>query len=248
MKKYSILLLILLFTGYQAHSQVLISLLFGDKLNSEYVEFGLDGGADFSSLKGISSNTSPNFYLGFYFDFTIKKNPQWVFNTGVIVKSTMGAEDIAVYSLNNPDLDDAFEGGSVQRKINYFNVPLVIKRKFGDHFSTGVGTMLGLRYKAHDVFTNKVIDKEDLTYELDIKDQTTHLDAGLMGVINYKLMSKLGMNIHVKYYYGLVNINKNDAEGKQYNRSVYLGVGIPIGSRKNKKVEATDNNTAEKTN
>jgi hypothetical protein len=237
-----------MFTGYQAHSQVLISLLFGDKLNSEYIEFGLDGGADFSSLKGISSNTSPNFYLGFYFDLTYKKNPKWVFNTGVIVKSTMGAEDIAVYSLNNSDLDAAFEGGSVQRKINYFNVPLIIKRKFGDHFSTGIGTMLGLRYKAHDVFTNTIVEKEDLSYELNIKDQTTDLDAGLMGVINYKMVSKMGMNIHLKYYYGLVNINKNETEGKQYNRSLYLGVGIPIGRGKSEKVKDTETTTTEKTN
>ncbi|MCX7549399.1 outer membrane beta-barrel protein [Xanthomarina sp. F2636L] len=235
MKRYFILLSLCLLASYQAQSQVLISLLFGDKLNSEYIEFGLDGGADFSSLEGISSNMGPNFYLGFYFDMNIKKSPDWIFNTGVIVKSTMGAEDIAVYSLNNPDLDAAFEGGSVQRKINYFNVPLVIKRKFGDRFYLGAGTMLGLRYKAHDLFTNRVIDKEDLSYKLDIKDQTTALDAGLMGSINYKLMSKMGMNINLKYYYGLVNINKNPVEGKQYNRSIYLGVGIPIGSGKNKK-------------
>ncbi|TYA56686.1 outer membrane beta-barrel protein [Formosa maritima] len=246
MKKHSILLIILLFSGYQTHSQVLISLLFGDKLNSENIEFGLDGGADFSSLKGISSNTSPNFYLGFYFDINIKKNPQWVFNTGVIVKSTMGAEDIAVYSLNDADLDAAFEGGSIQRKINYFNVPLVIKRKLGNHFYGGLGTMLGLRYKAHDVFTNKVKDKEDLNYKLDIKDQTTALDAGLMASVNYKILTNMGMNINLKYYYGLVNINKNDAEGKQYNRSVYLGIGIPIGSGKNKKDKEVETPSIEK--
>lgn len=235
MKKHIVFLLLLLFAGFQVHSQVLISLLFGDKLNSEYIEFGLDGGVDFAGLDGISSKLGSNFYLGFYFDMNIKKSPDWFFNTGVIVKSNMGAKDLEVYSLDNPDLDIAFEGGSVKRRINYFNVPLVIKRKFGDHFYTGLGTMLGLRYKAHDIFTNKVIDKEDLSYKLDIKNQTTALDAGLMASINYKLMSKMGMNMNLKYYYGLVNINKNETEGKQYNRSVYLGVCIPIGSGKNKK-------------
>ena len=248
MKKYTTLLFILLFTGFHAQSQVLISLLFGDKLNSEYIEFGLDGGVDFASLNGISSNTSTNFYLGFYFDLTIKKHPEWIFNTGVIVKSNMGAEGIAVYNLNDADLDAAFEGGSIQRRINYFNVPLVLKRKLNDHFYVGAGTMLGLRYKAHDIFTNKVIDKEDLTYKLDIKDQTTALDAGLLASINYKLLSKMGMNINLKYYYGLVNINKNDAEGKQYNRSIYLGVGIPIGAGKKKKETEADTTSKVETN
>ena len=45
-------------------------------------------------------------------------------NTGVIVKSSMGADELPVYSLGNPDLDNAFNGGKISRKINYFNVPI----------------------------------------------------------------------------------------------------------------------------
>ncbi|MCX7549127.1 porin family protein [Xanthomarina sp. F1114] len=248
MKRYFILLFILVLTSSKVQSQVLISLLFGDKLNSENIEFGLDGGANFPYLKGTPSQISSNFYLGFYFDINIKQNPKWVFNTGVIVKSTLGAEDIEVYSLNNPELDASFESGSIQRKINYFNVPLVIKRKLGQRFYLGMGTMLGLRYKAHDVFTNKVVDNDDLSYSLDIKDQTTALDAGLMASINYKLMSNMGMNLNLKYYYGLVNINKVEAQGKHYNRSIYLGVCIPIGSGKSKKAREKEASSAGETN
>jgi hypothetical protein len=35
------------------NSQVLISLIFGDKLNSPKVEFGLEGGANFSTITNL---------------------------------------------------------------------------------------------------------------------------------------------------------------------------------------------------
>ena len=248
MKKQVALWVIILLTGYQAQSQVLISLIFGDKLNSPNVEFGLEGGVNFSGLEGIPSNYMSNFDLGFYFDININKEVLWKFYTGVIVKSTMGSKDIAVYSLDNTELDELFEGGSVQRKINYFNVPLVIKRQIHGGFYGGLGVMLGLRSKAYDYFLQDIESKDDLTYKVNIKDNVAHLDAGLLAGLSYDLGNKpKGMSLHIKYYYGLVNINNNDAEPKQYNRSIYLGVGIPIGgvSKKDKTKDAAKDATTD---
>ena len=111
-------MLVVFFCFQEAQSQVLMSLIFGDKLNSPNIEFGLEGGANFSSISNLDSNYRTDFNLGFYFDFNMK-NPSWIFNTGVIVKSTMGAKDIAVYSLNDEKLDAVFAEGSVKRTINY---------------------------------------------------------------------------------------------------------------------------------
>src|SRR6478609_5579977 len=111
----------------QAKGQVLISLLLGDKLNSGKIEFGLDGGINYPTIRGLEGGAMRgNFNIGFYFDFKLK-NPQWMVHTGVLVKSSMGTDHLPVYSLNNPDLDNAFSGGEVQRKINYFNVPIAMK-------------------------------------------------------------------------------------------------------------------------
>jgi hypothetical protein len=52
MKKY-LLIIGILFSGYTAEAQVIISLLFDDKLNSGKVEFGLDGGLNLASIDGI---------------------------------------------------------------------------------------------------------------------------------------------------------------------------------------------------
>lgn len=221
-----------LFFIYTADAQVLISLLLGDKLNSNKIEFGLDGGLNLSSIQGMNQgDMAGRFNLGFYFDFKLK-DPSWMFHTGVIVKSTMGAKGLPVYSLGNPDLDNAFANGSVDRRLNYFNVPILMKYRFTNKFSVEGGVMLGLMNKSIDLFTKKVVDKDDLTYKLDIKDQYHPIDAGLMAGVGYRLMGGNGMNLAIRYYLGLIDITKDDLAPNQYNQSLYFSVGIPIGAGK----------------
>jgi len=237
MKKY-FLVMGLLFLVSIARTQVLISILLGDKLNSGKIEFGLDGGANWSSIKNLDGAKSlTGFNLGFYFDFKLK-NPSWMLNTGVIVKSNMGADELPVYTLGDPDLDNAFSGGKISRKINYFNVPIMMKYTFDNHIYLKAGTQLGLRYKAFDEFKNSVNDEDDLKHKVDIKDQFHPLDAGLAVGAGYRLMKGNGMNIGLQYYLGLIDIRVDDSSPDQYNRVLYLTVGIPIG--KNPKKKKTD--------
>jgi outer membrane protein with beta-barrel domain len=234
---------IIFFTGFifcmlTGHSQVLISILLGDKLNTGKIEFGLDGGANWSTIKNLDGAKSlTGFNLGFYFDFKLK-NPSWMLNTGVIVKSNMGADELPVYPIGNSTLDNAFIGGKITRKINYFNVPIMMKYSFKNHIYTKAGIQLGLRYKAVDEFKNSISDEDDLEYKLDIKDQFHPLDAGLAFGAGYRLMKGNGMNIGVQYYLGLIDIRVDDSSPNQFNRVFYLTAGIPIG--KNPKKKKTD--------
>src|SRR5215203_411579 len=237
MKKY-ILIPAFVFFGFASNSQVLISILLGDKLNSGKIEFGLDGGFSWSTISNLEGAKSlRTFNLGFYFDFKLK-NPSWMLNTGVMVKSSMGADELPVYSLGNPDLDNAFAGGKIARKINYFNVPIMMKYSFKNHIYLKAGTQLGLRYKAVDEFKNSINDEDDLKYKLDIKDQFHPLDAGLAFGAGYRFMKGNGMNIGLQYYLGLIDIKIDDSTPNQFNRALYLTVGIPIG--KNPKKKKTD--------
>ena len=221
----------ILFGIQSINSQVLISLVFGDKLNSPKLEFGLEGGANFSTISNLEgAKNRTDFNLGFYFDFMLK-NPAWTVNTGVIVKSTLGANDLPVYSLNNAELDNAFAGGHVDRKIGYFHVPIMIKYKFDNHIYVKAGTQLGLLAKANDIFINNY-DSENLEYKNNIRDQIHVIDAGLAIGAGYRLMGGNGMNIGVNYYYGLVTVMKGDSNPNQYNRSFYITAGIPIGKGK----------------
>jgi hypothetical protein len=232
MKKILLASAIFLYT-FTASGQVLISLLFGDKLNSGNVEFGLDGGINFMTLPGVNgSSSATGLNLGFYFD--IKTKSKYLIHTGVIVKSPMGASGITPYFLNDPNLDNAFDGGEVKRNLRYFNVPFEIKRVFPNRFSVEGGIMLGLMNKAFDEFTQSVNKSDDLTYKLYNRNAYHPLDAGLIAGAGYRLMGGNGMNLGIRYYYGLVDITIDDSGDNVYNRSLYLTVGIPIGAGKAK--------------
>ena len=238
-KKY---LIISLLVGMQsASSQVLISLLFGDKLNSPRIEFGLEGGVNFSNISNFGgADSRANFNLGFYFDYKLK-NPSWLVSTGVIVKSTMGANGLAIYPLNDTNLDAAFAAGEIDRKIKYFNVPITIKYKINQNIYVKSGVQLGLLSKAYDEFKSDYRG-ENLTYKNNIRDQLHVIDAGIALGTGYRLLKGNGMNLGVNYYYGLVSVNKGDTSPNQYNRSFYITAGIPIGKGKaaHKRTEKED--------
>ena len=230
MKKFY-LIISLFVCMHSASSQVLISLLFGDKLNSPRVEFGLEGGVNFSNISNLEgSDSRVNFNLGFYFDYKLK-NPSWLVSTGVIVKSTMGANGLPIYPLNDANLDAAFAAGTIDRKIKYFNVPITIKYKINQNIYVKSGVQLGLLSKAYDEFKNDY-EGENLTYKNNIRDQLHVIDAGIALGTGYRLLKGNGMNLGLNYYYGLVSVNKGDISPKQYNRSFYVTAGIPIGKGK----------------
>ncbi|HEY5919524.1 MAG TPA: porin family protein [Chryseolinea sp.] len=236
-----IALLVLVLAGYSSHAQVLISLLLGDKLNTGKIEFGLDGGVNYPSIRGLEGGEARStFNIGFYFDIKLKDSA-WMVHTGVLVKSTMGESNLPVYTLGDPDLDNVFAGGQVQARINYFNVPIMMKYKFNRRIYAEAGIMPSLRAKAYDIFTAE--NNGDLEYKLETGDKYHRLDFGLIAGVGYRLMGGNGMNLGVRYYLGLVDITIDDTTPDQYNSSLYLSVGIPIGAGKAK--AKSQNNTTE---
>jgi hypothetical protein len=227
--KYILFLLVLfsLINVHEAKSQILISILLGDKLNTGKLEFGLEGGFNRSYLPGISNTKGlNNFHLGFYFDYKVKNN--WYINTGVRVKSSTGARELTPYSLDDADLDTVFFDGHVTRKINYFYVPLHAKYMFAKGFFVNLGFQVGLRYKAMDMFYNTYRDKDDVEFTNGIRNNTTVFDFGLSGGAGYKFQGT-GMSLGITYYQGLVDIMKGDEENT-VNSTFYIYVDIPIGS------------------
>ena len=213
-----------------AQSQVIISLLFGDALNTGRIEFGLDGGVNLASLRGLEDAGSLRTWnLGFYFDIKLD-NPAWMVHTGVIVKSTMGAEDQPPYPLGDATLDSLFEGGHVTTRLRYFNVPIMMKYRWPNHLFVEGGGMAGLLYQAKDEFFTAVEDEDDLTHERDVEDDYDRLDAGLIVGVGYRLLGGDGMNLGVRYYHGLVDVSGDGGLPARYNRSWYFTVGIPIGA------------------
>ena len=223
----TLFLIFLLPIAGAAHSQVLISLLFGDDLNTGKVEFGLEGGATFSTINGLEgAEYNSGFNLGFYFDIKLKN--KWSLATGVMVKSPWGAKGLPTYALGDAELDSVFAGGSVERRLNYFNVPIMAKYSFGRVFAMA-GPQLSLGYKAADVFTRDVKEDEDLSYRLENRSLYRAIDAGVCAAAGVRLQKGYGMNVLLRYYQGLTEIRKDPVGAAQTNQGWHLLVGIPIG-------------------
>jgi len=227
MRKYFIVLGLLLF-ALNVQSQVLISLLLGDKLNSGGLEFGLEGGINLSKVSGFDANKSLRaFNLGFYFDIRLKN--QWYLNTGVLVKSKLGMDQLSAADLNFLQAEVYEQEGDYSQVMNYFLVPALTKYRFKNHLYIEGGVQFGLMTNAWVEFNSDVEGKKARIREYN-KDMMNRLDAGMMVGFGYRLLKGTGMTLGLKYYYGFVDVYKDKAGSK--NSSLFLKMNIPIGAGK----------------
>jgi len=233
MSKVGTLLFFLLFFGSVAHSQVLISLLLGDKLNSDKIEFGLDGGLNWSQIGNLDSSSSyRSFNLGFYFDILVSDNDTWSFNTGVLVKSQLGADELTENDLAFLEITPQEEdGGTYSQRLSYFLVPALMRYNFQNRIYLEAGPQFGLMYKASVDF-NSETDEKDIRIREYNKDKINKIDVGVSGGIGYRLSPRKGMSLGLRYYYGFVNTYKG--ESGTNNSSLFLKFTLPIGTGKSK--------------
>lgn len=241
-QKFSIIILILLTSAQIAQGQILLSLIFGDKLNSGKVEFGMNGGLNFSYLRGIAeSKAQNNWELGFYFDILLKEKSPWYLSTGVYIKSTVGGTNVPLNYPGNRAIDSTLYkdfvdfNGTVEKQFNTFYVPFNLRYLSKSGVFIEGGFQAGLVFKTHDIYTAD-INGYDLLYDAKkgVKDNGLYkwFDGGVDGGIGYKFRKGMGMKIGVWYYVGLTNIYKNDLGYKAYNSSLYVLATIPIGKKK----------------
>ena len=223
--------------GFTSHSQVLLSILFGDKLNSDGLEFGLEGGFNWSDISGLDADKRlSTFNLGFYFDFRLKN--QWNIYTGVLVKSKLGAhklspEDLAFLEIT-PNLE---ENGNYSQVLNYFIVPALLKYNFKNRMYVEAGPQFGLMYRSWVEFESDLDNKYIKTKDYN-KDKINPLDTGITFGTGYKLMPDTGMTLGIKYYYGFANVYKGVSGSN--NSSLFLKLNVPIGANKKKENTITN--------
>lgn len=223
----------MLLVGYSVHSQVLIALLLGDKLNTGKIEFGLDGGVNYSNIGNMDSNSySRELNLGFYFD--IKMKEQWYLNTGVLVKSTLGVDKLSEQDLEFLDAAIYDAEGDYKQRINYFIVPALARYKFKNNMYAELGPQFGLATKAFIQFDSDVDGNEARIRETNT-DMINRFDMGIAGGVGYRLLKGLGWTIGARYYYGFLDVYK-DLPGSK-NSSLFLKLNIPIGLSLEKKEE-----------
>ena len=235
--KKNILIIFFLLIATGAQSQVLIALLLGDKLNTGKIEFGLDGGINFASISSLENRDYIRaFNLGFYFD--IKLKDQWLLNTGVLVKSTLGSEDLSANDLlllgatiHNP------VGGEYSQKLNTFTVPIMAKYVFKNNMHVVLGPQVGWTYNGWIEY-NYDVDGISGKLKENNKDDLNWFEAGVSAGVGYRLLKGLGWTLGVRYYYGFTNVYK-DKSGTT-NDALYLKLNIPFGLSDEKKQEISE--------
>ncbi|GGZ91676.1 porin family protein [Algibacter mikhailovii] len=228
LKKFLVLGIMLFSINMQ--SQVLLSLIFGDKLNSDGLEFGLEGGMNFSSISNLEGDQPlSKFNLGFYFDIRLKD--QWNLYTGVLVKSKLGDNDLSQNDLDFLEIIPEPEDGKYSQNIEYFLIPALMKYTFNNRIYAEAGPQIGYMRKAWVEF-NSDVGGVEIRKKLSNSVKLNKIDAGLAFGAGYRLLPKNGMTVGVRYYLGLANVYKGDNRYK--HNSLFLKVNIPIGAKKAK--------------
>ena len=230
MKK--ILLALLILFSVQAKSQILITLLLGDKLNSEWLEFGLEGGINWSTISELeSSSYARKWNMGFYFNIRVQEH--WSVYTGVLVKSNLGIDNLTDGDLITLGIEKAFDkngntiDGDYSYKMNTFQVPVLARYNFKNHMYVALGPQFGLYYKSWSQFDSD-IEGYNVTIKDHDSDAINKIDVGATAAIGYRMMHGTGWTISGKYYYGFIDAFK-DVSGTK-NSSFFVTLNIPIGA------------------
>ena len=211
-----------------ASAQVIIALLFGEKLNTGQMEFGLVLSPTFSNITGINSEYKSGFGLALFLNF--KANENLFFRVEASPKAVFGAKGISPYPTGNTTIDSIYkENGSVQRNIKALTLPLLLRYRIRGRLFADLGPQVDLMFKAKDVFEREV-DGSELHYTTDIEDQLTKFDVGMTGGLEFKLKKERGMGIGFRYYYGFIDMQKT--AGAQHNSAWTLNISIPVGAGK----------------
>lgn len=224
------------------HSQVLIALLFGDKLNNGTLEFGLMGGPGFSSISNFDNQAKPLFDIGLYFNIRISDD--FYLHPEAIPKSSFGGKNIPFYATADPRVNDLFSEGLVDRKIKAISVPLLARYRLTKKFFVEGGPQVDLMYSATDQLKAKASDGNQVVYKNDVSGQYNWFSLDVAGGLVWRFKDKpFSMSLAARYFVGLTDIQRS-LDGKQVNEGAFLFLYIPIGSSKAAKKQAAANKTA----
>lgn len=226
-KTFAILLMVTL--CYSAPAQVIIALLFGEKLNTGKMEFGLVVSPALTNITNQESEYRNGLNLGLYLNF--RPDKRLSLHVEGTAKGSFGAKGIKPYSTQNDSLDQLFASGSIERKIKAFSLPVLGSYHLTELFFAEAGFQANMRLKAKDLFTTEVMEN-DLEYTTDVTEQFTWLDFGVTGGLYYKFRKdRKSMGLGVRYFYGLTDIDKI-TQGIQANSAWLFNITIPVGAGK----------------
>ncbi|MBN3581484.1 PorT family protein [Algoriphagus aestuarii] len=218
-----------LFIHTSLHAQVIMSLIFGDKLNNESNLFGIHVDvssnhiSDFEPSKSLST-----FNLGLF--FTHRWENSWELNVDMLAKYRRGAKGLSPYVLEDPTLTAQFAEADLERRINYLSVPVTFRYHVKNGFFGEFGPQISYRLKARDIFETTTPDG-NLELEVDVRDQVQKFDFSLVFGLGTYLGKDQVNAFGIRYHAGLTDV-MNQYEGNQKFGQWAVYANLPIGRGK----------------
>ncbi len=211
-----------------AQGQILLGILFGDKLVSERFHIGLNVGPNFSNLSGVSgTEVRTGLMLGLVAEWQMAG--RFYLQPELLPFFRAGAKSLPGPAGLPPVVDTLVTDRNNQRNLSYFAIPVLLKYAVMPHrLFLGAGPQVNFLLGATDVFSGVITNQIDITE--DIEDQLSSTDAGVAFHIEYKLgPSVVAASINVRYYLGLTDTIKDNTGSKVTNQVLTVFGSIPIG-------------------
>lgn len=212
--------------GYVGHSQVLIGMLFGDRLNQGPIEFGLNISTNISDITNLEhSRRTVRAGFGLYFDYNTSK--RWTFSASMYFKSPRGAQNLYEEDL----FFDMGDGNistdrDIERQLNYVELPVEAFYNINESMSLGAGAYLSYLHGTLDIVTAQ-LNGGEITYTKSFTGNMTRWDFGLQFHVRYHFKGEPGPQLRVGYARGLVDIYTS-SDLTAYNDAVQIQFLIPI--------------------
>lgn len=233
MKKILIISFIFLTTlsGIASGQAALLVLIFGEKAATENFHFSLKIGMNYSIINGYDEGTNR---IGGNFGLinNIKLTEKFSLTPEFLALSSRGIKDVPVLLTGNPDLDDLLvDHSSTDRKLNYIDIPILIKYKLSPRFSLSVGPQLSFLTGAKDIYKSTPLEDVLLTTELDIKDALTSVDLAAAIDLTYIVVEPVngkGVNLFIRFTQGFIDIAKDNPDIRLTNTTIQFGGAFPF--------------------
>lgn len=234
MKKITAVLILLLTFALSVKSQVLIALVFGDKLNSPKTEFGLNVGANLSTISNVSNaKYNSDFGIGMY--FTWKFHDRWQLQPEFFFRFPTGSTKLPPYELEDTLLTRLTSNSTITRSSRSASFPIHIRYRVWKQFRITFAPQVSYIYSNIDSFRKELEGGDEILLNRENKSHLNRFDFGLSAGVSFKLKQGKGVNLEARYYMGFSDTSSDDLPGMNANRAICLYVGIPIGSEKDVK-------------
>jgi hypothetical protein len=226
MKKIILMSLTSILLLPSARSQVLIAILFGDKLNTPNIEFGLNIGANITTLQNYpKAKFQTGLNLGLYFNF--KLSDHFYLHPEMLFMNQMGARGVNKSDL--PFIELQHETLETWTESNYFTLVFLPRYKLTNQLYFEAGLHGSYLLTADDYFLIKPENESELQYKIHARPRMNKFDVGADVGLGYKFGKGDGVNLSLRYSNGFINILKDGDLEPERNRGIHVHVGIPIG-------------------